>query len=115
MSGSYLSAADFLTGIMGDPIDLYVHPLGTVRVRGLTVAEVSDVGRRARGDDTQLLINTVVAGMVEPQMTAEQLLAAPAGMVHAYRTIGERIAELSGMVAKAEDREKLDSFPGGGS
>jgi hypothetical protein len=112
MSGSYLSADDFLVGVLGEAIDLYVHPLGTVRVRGLTVAEVADIGKRSRNDETLLVVQTVATGMVEPQMTAEQLLSAPAGMVHAYRTVAERIAELSGMTA---DREKLDDFPGGGS
>ncbi len=107
-----LSPDDFMVGILAEPVDLDVPPLGTVRVRGLTVAEVVSIGKAAKGDSTQLLINSVATGMVTPAMSPDQLMSAPAGMVRIYRQIAERIAELSGI---SEDVEKLESFLGGGS
>jgi hypothetical protein len=108
----YLSPDDFLRGTLAEPVDLDVPPLGTVRVRGLTVGEVSTIRRSARADGAQLLMQTIALGMVEPQMTAEQLLAAPAGMATVFERIGVRIAELSGL---SDDQEEINAFLGGGS
>jgi hypothetical protein len=107
----YLTPDDFLRGVLIEPVE-FNTPIGAVRVRGLTVGEVTELKRNSRNDGAQLLVQTIALGMVEPQMTAEQLLAAPAGMATVYETIGVRIAELSGL---SDDREQLDSFPGGGS
>lgn len=112
MSGSYLTPDDFLIGVLGQAVDFDVSGLGTVRVRGLTVGEVSEIRRVTRGDGTLLLAHTISLGMVEPHMTVEQLLAAPAGMATKFEEIGVRIAELSGL---SDDREQQDAFPGGGS
>ena len=108
----YLTPDDFLMGVLGQAVDFDVSGLGTVKVRGLTVGEVSEIRRLTRGDGALLLAHTISLGMVEPHMTAEQLLAAPAGMATKYEEIGVRIAELSGLT---DDREQQDSFPGGGS
>lgn len=107
----YLTTDDFLRGVLIEPVEFNTS-IGTVRVRGLTVGEVTDLKRNSHNDGAQLLVQTIALGMVEPQMTAEQLMAAPAGMATVYETIGVRIAELSGL---SDDREQLDSFPGGGS
>ena len=107
----YLTPDDFLRGVLLEPVDLDTQ-IGTVRVRGLTVAEVTDIKRLSRNEPAQLLVQTIALGMVEPQMSAEQLMAAPAGMATVYESIGVRIAELSGL---SDDREQLDAFPGGGS
>ena len=47
-------------------------PIGTVRVRGLTVAEVTEIKKLSRNEPAQLLMQTIALGMVEPQMTAER-------------------------------------------
>lgn len=112
---SYLTADDFLRGVLAEPVDFEVAGLGTVRLRGLTVGEVAVVKREARTDATTLLAQTIALGMVEPQMTLEQLLSAPAGIAQVYEQIGVRIAELSGLGDKPETQEQLDAFPGGGS
>ena len=108
----YLTPDDFLPGLLGQAVDFDVSGLGAVRLRGLTVGEVSEIQRTTRGNGVQLLAHTISLGMVEPHMTAEQLLAAPAGMATKFEEIGVRIAELSGL---SDDREQQDSFPGGGS
>lgn len=108
----YLTPDDFMFGLLGQAVDFDVSGLGTVAVRGLTVGEVSEIQRATRGNGTQLLAYTISLGMVEPHMTVEQLLAAPAGMATKYEEIGVRIAELSGLT---DDKEQQDAFPGGGS
>lgn len=108
----YLTPEDFLPGLLGQGVDFDVSGLGTVKVRGLTVGEVSEIQRSTRGNGALLLAHTISLGMVEPHMTVEQLLAAPAGMATKYEEIGVRIAELSGL---SDDKEQLDSFLGGGS
>ena len=112
MSGKYLTPDDFLPGLLGQEVDFDVSGLGMVKVRGLTVGEVSELRRATRGNGTALLVHTISLGLVEPRMTVEQLLAAPAGMATKYEEIGVRIAELSGLT---DDKEQQDSFPGGGS
>lgn len=112
MSKRYLTPDDFLVGILGDPVDFEAPGLGLVRLRGLTVGEVAEINRKAKGDRALTLAQTVATGMVEPAMTVEQLLRAPAAMWLKYEAIGVRIAELSGL---SDDREQQDDFPGGGS
>ena len=112
MSTSYISADDFLIGILGDPVDFEAPGLGLVQLRGLTVGEVAEINRKAKGDRALTLAYSVATGMVQPEMTVEQLLRAPAAMWLKYELIGVRIAELSGL---SDDRETLDDFPGGGS
>lgn len=108
----YMTPDDFLIGTLGQAVDLDVPPLGTVRVRGLSVGEVAEIRRLSRNDGALLLAHTIAVGLVEPQMTPELLLAAPAGIVGVYETIGVRIAELSGL---SDNREQQDAFLGGGS
>lgn len=108
----YLSPDDFLIGVLGQAVDFDVPGLGMVQLRGLTVGEFAEIQRSTRGNDTLVLAHTISLCMVEPHMTVEQLLAAPVGMATKYKEIGGRIAELS---AVTNDREQLDSFPGGGS
>jgi hypothetical protein len=112
MSGSYLSADDFLRGVLGEPEDLAVEGLGLVRVRGLSVAEVARAKRAAGNDPLLLMVHMVAEGLVQPPLTAQQLLALRAGMTPRFEVIAVRVAELSGL---GDDQEKLDAFPGGGS
>lgn len=107
----YLTADDFLRGVLGEPVDFEVAGFGTVRVRGLTVGEIGTIKRETRGDNTALLVQTIALGMVEPALTVDQLMEAPAGIATVYEQIGVRIAELSGL----GDRDQTDAFPGGGS
>lgn len=109
---SYLTPDDFLRGMLGEPEDFEVAGLGLVRVRGLSVAEVARAKQSARDDPLLLMVHMVAVGMVEPSLTAQQMLSLRAGMTPAFQAIGVRVAELSGL---ADDQEQLDAFPGGGS
>ena len=98
----YLNQSDFLTGILGTPEDLEVSGLGTVLIRALTVAEVTQIQRDHKDDTTGMMLAAVCAGLVEPKLDAEsvaQMQQAAAGYVV---TIANRIMVLSGMM-KAEE------------
>ena len=116
MSGSfYLTPDDFLRGMLAEPVDFEVEGLGLVRVRGLSVAEVARAKQAANGDTILLMVHMIALGMVEPALSAQQMLALRAGMTPRFEAIGVRIAELSGLAEAGADGERLDAFPGGGS
>ena len=117
MSGKYVSAGDFMAGIMGTPEDFDVPGVGVVQLRSLTVAEVRTINQQHAGDNTGIMLATVGTGLVQPVLTAEQLQQLDGARAGAVADIAERIMQLSGMVetlpaAKAED---LGNAVGGGS
>jgi hypothetical protein len=117
MSGSYVSATDFLQGILGEPVDYEVPGVGVVQLRALTVAEVRQINQKHGGDSTGIMLATVAVGLVQPALTAEQLQQLDQARAGIVADIAERVMQLSGMVetlpaAKGED---LGNAVGGGS
>ena len=108
---SYLSADDFLTGITGRAEDYDAPGVGLVRLRALTVEEVRDLRKRAKGDEMLLTALAVQTALVQPQLTpgdVDRLMLAGAGFVN---NIANRVMQLSGMVTGAE----LENLAGAGS
>jgi hypothetical protein len=107
----YLSADDFLTGITGREEDFDAPGLGLVRLRGLSVEEMRNLRKQAKGDELALMVNAVAVAMVQPKLpadAADKLLRAGVGYID---RIAARILELSG----AKDREQLENLAGAGS
>ena len=99
----YLNQSDFLTGILGTPEDFDVAGLGTVLIRALTVAEVTDIQRTNKDDTTGMMLSALRYGLLEPKLddaAITQMQQAAAGYVV---KIANRIMVLSGMM----DGEKL--------
>lgn len=83
-----------------DEDDVKIPGVGTVRVRGLSRAEVLKIQRLGKKDAEA---HTMALGLVDPQMTFEEVqqwaAASPAGEME---PVSRRIAELSGIVAGAD-------------
>ncbi len=107
----YLSADDFLTGITGREEDFDAPGLGRVRLRPLSVEEMRNLRKLAKGDELTLMANAVVVALVEPKLPADavdRIMKAGVGYVD---RIANRILELSG----AKDKEQLENLAGAGS
>jgi hypothetical protein len=83
--------------------DVELPGVGTIRVRGLTRAEVM-AGKQAGSDPATLERHMLVVGIVDPPLTADEVAqwydSSPAGEIEPVST---RIAELSGLL---EDSSK---------
>lgn len=106
---NYLSAEDFLAGILGQEEDFSVPGLGTVRIRPLTTVEAGKVF--AYAESGQRIAAAVGLALVEPKLTeeeAQQLLHAAAGKM---APLVQRVLALAGMVGD----EEAESLAGAGS
>lgn len=110
----YLTADDFLSGIVVTPED-FEGPLGLVSLRGLTTMEVNRIRKAAGNDETAMFVSVIVEGMVYPKLpqdAVEQLQNGSFGKILPY---AQRIQALSGLSVNAEQAENLEVPPGGGS
>lgn len=113
----YLSADDFLGGILGQPVDHEVAGLGTVQVRSLTFTEVRDLSRKHKGDEVSLTLAIISTGLVQPVLSADQAAQLGQARPGVIAELSQHIMEISGMVdllpeAQADD---LGNAAGGGS
>lgn len=117
MSGSYVGAADFLAGILGEPVDFEVPGVGLVQLRPLTFAEVRQINASSNGDVGAITLATVGTGMVQPALSADQLKQLDGARAGVVGKIAERIMQLSGMAETlpAAQGEDLGNAVGGGS
>jgi len=106
----YVTLDDFLAGITATPVDLRVPGLGIVQVRGLTVLESQEL-EAYRGKDKEILVQTVVRGLVAPRLTQDNVEALTHASVAKVRIMAERILELSAQ----GDAEETEKKAGGGS
>lgn len=106
-----LSAKDFLSAIAGEPEVLPVPGVGTVVVRPLNVAEVQAIVRKAGEDETALMVHALVTGMVDPQLSEDDIPALQRAAAGPFLVVAKRIMELSGMT----NQDTLENLAGGGS
>jgi predicted Zn-dependent peptidase len=99
---AYLSKADFLAAITAEPEDLAVPGVGTVRVRGLTTYEANSLYARYEKDNAELLVRALLAGLVEPAFTEDDLPALRNAAAGKLAPVAQRIMDLSAM-SKSED------------
>lgn len=109
---AYLSAADFLTGIIGQEEDVEIAGLGTVRIRPLTAIEAGQLYDTG-ATPAELAVRAVALALVEPKLTdaeLEQLQRATAGRL---TPLINRVMALAGLTSEPE----VDGAPlaGGGS
>lgn len=108
---SYLSASDFLAGIVGQEEDVEIPGMGTVRIRPLTTAEAAKVFQVT--DPNERIALAVGLALVKPKLKedeARQLLNAAAGRM---APLVQRVLTLAGLLS--DEDEQGESFPGGGS
>lgn len=74
---------------------------GKVQVRALTMGEVVSIRQAAKGDERTLMIQSLVAAMVQPRLTTEQAEAMTGKSSAAAQRVFTAIAQLNGM---AEDQ-----------
>lgn len=98
MARNYVSADDFLAGILGETVDYELAGVGLVQVRTLTFAEVRELTRRHQGDVEALTLGAVALGLVQPALTAEQAARLEQAKVGVIAELSGRIMQLSGMV-----------------
>lgn len=104
---NYISADDFLTGILGTSEDYVVPTVGTVRIRPLTMAEARALSQKYGGDTFGLTIGAIVAGLEQPRLTEEQVAQLERGAAGPMSELAQRIMALSGMITDKAIEEKL--------
>lgn len=92
----YLTKADFLAGITLKPVDFEVDGLGTVQVRGLSIAESTAINDRCGEDNIKKGMEAVVVGMCNPQLSLDDVQALYDGDPRKVSALAVRISELSG-------------------
>lgn len=70
---------------------------GKVQVRALTLGEVIGIRQASKGDDRQVMVQSLVAAMVSPRLSTEQAEAMTGKSSAAAQRVFQRIAELNGM------------------
>jgi len=108
---TYLSADDFLAGVMGEAVDYQVKGLGWVKVRPLEYAEVQKLYSKYEKDVMALTFHVAVAGIAEPKLSEDQVKQLEKARAGVITDISKRIMELSGMSEAAE----LENLAGSGS
>lgn len=90
--------------------DVEIPGVGTVRVRGLTRGEFMSIGKIA--DVVERDLHLVAVGMVDPKLSVSEVRrwmeSSPAGEME---PVGEKIAELSGMLSDSA-KEAVKNFRG---
>ena len=99
----YLSADDFLTGIVGGEEDIELTGIGKVRIRSLEALEIQQIRAQAADDEMQMSFLAVLQGLVEPELSADHLSAIQRAKPGIIAILTRRIMEISGM---GEDFEK---------
>ncbi|MEU8220912.1 hypothetical protein AB0C47_34790 [Micromonospora taraxaci] len=90
--------------------DVELDGVGTVRVRGLTRAEVKELGKRMNdGEDMEAY--SLSLAMVDPELTEDEAAAwITTGGFGEIEKVNRRINELSGIAGRA-DKEAYKSLP----
>lgn len=104
---AYLSAGDFLAGIMGKAEDYSVPGVGKIRIRPLGMAEVRELYNKYGNDNLGLTLGAVAASMEEPKLSEGQVAQLERAMPGPVTELAQRIMQLSGMIPDAKIEEHL--------
>lgn len=105
MPTTYISASDFLAGIIGQEEDVELAGLGTVRIRPLTAVEASQLYEVTK-QPAELALRAVGMALVQPKLTEEQVQQMFSGAAGKMTPLIQRVMTLAGMGA-AETTEGL--------
>ena len=104
----YLSADDFLKGIIGEEEDFEIEGVGTIRIRPVGMGEAMRISSVAL-TDAERFVQLLSRAIVSPQLDETQVQALYGATADKLRPILDRISAMTG---KAED---ADPLAGGGS
>lgn len=112
----YVSRDDFLKALTITEEDFEVPGLGTVRIKPLSLSDRAAIQKANTGKDGQLDVlemqtAALIAGMVEPKLTGDDVTALRAGRPGVIDAITLRVMETSGM----EPSETFEKKVGSGS
>jgi hypothetical protein len=108
-----LTAEEFLAALVGQPVEIQIDGLGTVRARGLTQLEYERIASETGKSDVLTMHRTIQAGLVEPALTMEQLAQIGLHKTGVIKPLFFKILSLS--ADNEEDKKEAASFGGGGS
>ena len=111
MSKATISAADFLKAVTGEAQPFAVPGVGTVLIRALTFAEAERITTAHKDNTSEMMLQAMVTGLVEPAFSAEEVEALRKSSAGPVMRIAARIMQLSGMTETAV----LEGEAGGGS
>lgn len=111
----YLSADEFLTGIVGGTQDLELAGIGTIQIRALTILDVERIARESADNDVRAGLLMAAAGIVDPVLSPEQMQRIEQARPGIVATISQAVQRLSGIARDAAEAEHLENFPGNGS
>ena len=94
---TYVSKSDFLAALSVAEFDAEVSGLGTVRIRPLTLMERAAMTRDFGDDTPGMQAAALVAGMVEPKLTLEDVAAIREGKAGLVDHLTILITDASGM------------------
>lgn len=109
MGKTYLTKADFLAGITLTPQDFEVEGLGMVQVRGLNMVDLDELRSKFGDNEIMLMLHGAHRGLVNPQLSVDDLDVFGQGNPDIIVAIGKRVFELSGR----GDKKELDPLAGG--
>jgi len=112
----YVSKSDFLQALTITEEDFTVAGLGTVRIKPLSLADRAAIQRKYTSKDGQIDVlemqmAALLAGLVEPKLTTDDVAALKVGRPSVVDAITLRIMETSGM----GDTETFEKKVGSGS
>jgi hypothetical protein len=105
----YLSASDFLKGIIGEEEDFDVPGLGTIRIRPLGMGEAMRINDKAT-DDAERFVLMLTKAIVEPALDETQC-------ADLYKASGDVLQPLLSRISALAGNGGADADPlvGGGS
>lgn len=107
--GKYLSANDFLAGIVGEEEDFEVRGLGIIRIRPLGMAEAMRINDKSV-DDAERFVLMLTKAIVDPQLDETQC-------AELYKASGDTLQPLLNRISAMTGSSNVESDPlaGGGS
>jgi hypothetical protein len=106
-----LSKGDFLRALVGQAESFLVPDVGTVVLRPLTTVEVEEISAAANGKTVELMARAVRFGLVDPELTDDDLPELRRAVAGRFLPLAERIMTISGM----GDAKRFEGEAGGGS
>lgn len=97
-----ISKQDFLKGITGKPVELDLEGIGVIKVKGLSVAELTEIQGLSEKDDMLAALYTIVYGVVEPKLDKEDVEYIKQATPKLTMVIANKISELTGLSNKTD-------------
>lgn len=104
-----LNKADFLKGLLGKTENFELEGFGIVVLKGLSVKDLETIRSLANEDEMLAALYTIVFGVVEPELTIEDINLIKDANISTAMKLSKRISELSGLVD--EDKEDKNDSP----